>query len=212
MRKACAIITLIALFILGLAGNGIAGMDLGISIGDDGLKSFYLAIGDYYRVPEKEIVKVKKKKIPHDEIPVVFFIAKRAGVSVGTVIDLRIKGTAWMDISLRFGLGPDIFYVPVKKVGGPPYGNAYGHYKNKPRKHWKTIRLSDPDVVNLVNLKFISEHYGYPPEEVISMRSKGNSFVVISNEVKKKKGAQKEKSDKERDVSSVTKHKGKGKK
>jgi hypothetical protein len=187
MRKASFSIILITFICAVMTGSGRADMDLGISIGDDGLKSFYLAVGDYYRVPEKEVMVVKKKRVPHEEIPVVFFIAKRAHISVGAVIDLRLKGTPWMDISLRFGLTPDIYYVPVKKVGGPPYGKAYGHYKNKPRKQWKSIVLGDADVVNLVNLKFISEHYGYAPEEIISMRSKGKNFVLINSDVKKRK-------------------------
>lgn len=207
MRKGTLVFSTI-LFSLWIAGFAGASMDLGISLGEDGLKSFYLAVGDYYRVPERDVVFVKKRRIADEEIPVVFFIAKRAGVSVSTLIDLRIGGSTWMDISLRFGLGPDIYYVPVKKVGGPPYGNAYGHYKNKPRKKWKSISLTDADVVNLVNLKFISEHYGFAPEEVISMRSKGKSFVVISSEVRRQKNSKNVKSEKAGDKTSVRKAKG----
>jgi hypothetical protein len=89
-----------------------------------------------------------------------------------------------MDITLRFGLGPDIYYVPVQRVYGPPYGNAYGHYKHKKRKDWHTIRLADDEVVNLVNLRFISERYGHPPEEVMRMRSAGRSFAAINDELR----------------------------
>lgn len=208
MRKASYSIILVTFICAVMTGYGRADMDLGISIGDDGLRSFYLAVGDYYRVPEREVVLVKRKRVPHEEIPVVFFIANRAHVSVGAVIDLRLKGTSWMDISLRFGLGPDIFYVPVKKVGGPPYGKAYGYYKNKPRKQWKTIRLGDADVVNFVNLRFISEHYGFAPEEIISMRSKGKNFLTIHTEVKKRKNEKKGKSVTVKEASSGGKGKG----
>jgi hypothetical protein len=68
---------------------------------------------------------------------------------------------------------------------GPPYGKAYGHYRNKPRKKWNTIVLRDDDVVNLVNLKFVSEHYRRPPDEVIRLRSRGKHFVVINHDVRK---------------------------
>jgi hypothetical protein len=102
-------------------------------------------------------------------------------------MDLRLSGRSWMDITLHFGLGPDIYYIPVKEVYGPPYGRAYGHYKNKHRKDWRKIRLIDSEVVDLVNLRFMSEHYGRPPEDVMRMRSSGKSFIVINDEFRRGK-------------------------
>jgi hypothetical protein len=116
------------------------------------------------------------------------FIAKRAHVEPKFITDLRLWGNTWLDITLRFGLGPEIFYVPIGvMVIGPPYGKVYGYYKSKSRKEWKTIVLSDDDVINLSNLKLMSEHYGYPPEKIIKMRSGGKEFVSISDEIRKEK-------------------------
>ena len=61
--------------------------------------------------------------------------------------------------------------------------------KNKKKSKWAEIRLSDNDIVNFVNLKFISEKYGYTPEDVVKMRAKGDSFVAINGKVKKAKKA-----------------------
>lgn len=44
------VLTLMFLFPV---SNSEATVDLGISIGDEGLRGFYLAVGDYYRVPER---------------------------------------------------------------------------------------------------------------------------------------------------------------
>jgi hypothetical protein len=188
-------------------GNAIpqaeAGVDLGISIGEEGLRSFYLSVGDYYRVPEREVVVIRERGIPYEEMPVVLFLAGSAHVAPGVIVDLRLRGMSWMDITFQYGLSPEIYYVPLKTAPGPPYGNAYGHYKKWPRKEWKKVRLGDDDVVNLVNLKFASEHYGYSPEEVIKMRSGGRNFVEINEEIKKEKG---------RDRKENTKIKDKGKK
>jgi hypothetical protein len=210
MRILFIILTLIFLFI---GSNSEAGVDFGISIGDEGVKGFYLAVGDYYRVPQKEVIIIKERKIPDEEIPVVLFIASKVRVEPGIIIDLRLKGKSWLDITLHFGLSPEIFYVPVKEtvVIGPPYGKAYGYYKNKPKKEWKTIVLNDVDVVNLVNLRFISEHYGYAPEKVIKLRGEGKSFVVINDKVMKEKKVEKEKT-KEKVEGKKEKGKGKGKK
>jgi len=94
-----------------------------------------------------------------------------------------------MDISLRYGIGPDVYYVPVQNVYGAPYGRAYGYYQNRNRNEWNRIRLADDDVVNLVNLRFISERYGYAPEEVMRMRSSGRSFETIHDEARRSKGS-----------------------
>jgi hypothetical protein len=104
-----------------------------------------------------------------------------------------------MDITLRFGLSPEIYYVPVRvEVKGPPYGKAYGYYKNKPRKEWGKIVLKDADVINFVNLRFISEYHGYPPGEVIKMRSAGKNFVVVHDGIRKGKGKKEEVKEQEK--------------
>ena len=186
---------LISLLLLwGASHNNVsADVNIGIKADESGIKEFYFAIGDHYKAPEKEVVIVRKRGIPDDDLPVVFFLSKRAGVSPGVIIDLHFGGKSWMDITFHYGLTAEIYYVEVKKVKGPPYGKAYGHFKNKPKKDWKTIKLVDADIVNFVNLRFLSEHYGYSPDEIISMRSKGESFAKINAKVKKAKAAQKEK-------------------
>ena len=187
MRK--MILTLCALLLVALYWTPTVSADVsvGVSITDDGVKSFHLAIGDYYHVPEKEIFVVRERHIPDNELPVVFFLAARAKVAPGVIIDLRLKNKSWMEITRHFGLGADVYYVPVKQVSGPPYGKAYGHFKNKNKKDWGTIRLADADIVNFVNLRFVSEHYGYSPDEVIKMRAGGKTFVNINTELKKNK-------------------------
>ncbi len=165
-----------------------AGVDAGVSIEEEGLSGFLLAVGDYYRIPQWEVILIRERGIPPYEIPVVLFIAKRAHVEPKFITDLRLWGNTWLDITLRFGLGPEIFYVPIGvMVIGPPYGKVYGYYKSKSKKEWKTIVLSDDDVINLSNLKLMSEHYGYPPEKIIKMRSGGKEFVSISDEIRKEK-------------------------
>jgi hypothetical protein len=171
--------------------QGLADVDVGLSIGDDGLKGFYLAIGDYYHVPEKQIIIVRRQKVPEEEMPVVFFIARRADVSPEVIINMRLGGKSWWEISLHYGLRADAYYVPLKNDPGPPYGKAYGHYKHRNKKEWNKISLSDADIINFVNLRFISEHYGYSPDEVAKMRGAGKNFITISSEVKQKKSKSK---------------------
>jgi hypothetical protein len=148
---------------------------------------FHIAVANYYHVPEREVIVIRERRIPDDEIPVALFIARHAGVPWARVVDMRLRGDSWWDISVRLGVSPDVYYVPVAVVSGPPYGRALGHYKKKHRKEWRTIVLTDADVVNLVELRFLSEHYGIAPERIIELRSHNRDFVAIHSEVKGKK-------------------------
>ncbi|MFA6448998.1 MAG: hypothetical protein WCX65_06015 [bacterium] len=165
-----------------------AAVNAGLSINSGG-NSFYLSIGDYYSVPQSQVMVVKEQNIPDDEIPVVFYIARQAQVAPATIINLRLKGNSWLTISSRYGFGPEIFYVPINAnvVVGPPYGHAYGFYKNKPKKDWKYIKLQDADIINLVNLKFMSEHYKYPPATIMKMRQHNKKFYAINADIEKQR-------------------------
>lgn len=145
---------------------------------------FHVAVANYYQVPEREVIVIRERRIPDDEIPVALFIARHAGVPWTSVVDMRLRGTSWWDISVRLGVRPDVYYIPVAVAPGPPYGRALGHYKNKHRKQWSTIVLSDADVVNLVELRFLSEHYHVAPERIIELRGKDRDFVAINYEVR----------------------------
>lgn len=159
-------------------------MDVGGAYRNDG-SSFYFSLSEYYGVPERDVIYIHEQRIPDDEIPVVLFISQRARVSPSLIINLRLSGRSWMDISLHYGLGPDVYYIPVQGTYGPPYGHAYGHFHNRNRNEWHKIRLSDDDVVNMANLRFISEHHRLPPDEVMRMRSSGRNFVNIDNEARR---------------------------
>ena len=77
-----ALIILTGLAVIALAApKAQAGVDIGLSLDEGGIKGFYLAIGDHYEVKEKEVVFVREQKIPDDELPVVFFLSRHSGVA-----------------------------------------------------------------------------------------------------------------------------------
>ncbi len=165
-------------------------VDLGISVSDGRLQSFYLAIGDYYGVQPRQVVDIRQRyRCADDELPVVFFLATRARVESAAIISLRLKKMSWLNIAFYFRLTPDIFFVPLAPERiGPPYGNAYGYYrKYGPAGDWKKFVLTDREVVDLVNLRFMSEHHRMTPEAVIAMRGRERTFVVINDEIRKEK-------------------------
>jgi hypothetical protein len=147
---------------------------------------FHVAVANYYHVPQREVIVIRERRIPDDEIPVALFMARHAGVPSSRVVDMRLRGDSWWNISVRLGLAPEVYYVPVAVTPGPPYGRALGHYKKKHRKEWKTIVLTDADVVNLVELRFLSEHYHVAPERIIELRGHDRDFVAVHTEIRGK--------------------------
>ena len=192
MKK--VVIQIAVLFLISGATASAQNVSAGVSIGD-GHNSFYFAIGDYYHVPQSRIVYVREHNRIHDEeLPVVFFLASRAHVDPQVIIDLRMRRRmSWLDITFHYGLTPEIYYVPVTRVG-PPYGKAYGYYKRH-KKDYKKVVLADADVVNLVNLRFMSDYHGVAPELVMDRRGKGERFIAMNTSFREEKSERDNRND-----------------
>ncbi len=182
------LLSIAALVLVAMAASA-HGQDVnaGVSISDGQVKGFYVAIGKYFNMPQRAITVVREKRIPDEELPVVFFIARRANVRPAAVIELRNAGQSWMDITLHFGLSPEIYYVEYQGEPAPPYGHAYGYFRKHPRAEWRDIRFDDDDIVNLVNLRFMCDQYKLPPEEIMRWRGDHRSFVLVNDDAIKAK-------------------------
>jgi len=152
-----------------------AQVQAGAVFSGDGLRSFYFAVGNYYQVPERDVVVVQQQALPPDEIPVVFYVAQRARVAPAVVVDLRRRGESWADIAFHFRLDPDIYYFR----GGPPYGKAYGWKKHPPR---------DAEVIDAVNVHFLSDYHHVTPDAVWAERSGGRSYAAVAENFEARRG------------------------
>jgi hypothetical protein len=179
--KTTAMLAIAAAF-LGLNAGAWAGVDVDVHLVAPGpgpaplAAGFDADLGDYYHVPQDSIDVARRRHIPDEELPVVFFLARQGHVPPDLIIRRRLAGRSWMDITRSLHLSPGIFYMPMNPPHESAYWGPYGLFLRTPREHWGRIRLADPDIVNFVNLRFASEHYGYRPEEVISMRAQGRHF------------------------------------
>jgi len=165
-----------------------AGVNVNINLGSTESANFYRSIAHYNNVSEDDVYFIRKKGVADEELPVIFYLASLAGVSPALVADEYKPGNSLLDLTRTFGLNPEIYHYPIKsKVDGPPYGKAYGYYRNKPKKEWKNIKLSNTDIINLVNLRFISDSNGVDPEDVIKRRAGGKTFDLINDDIVKDK-------------------------
>lgn len=159
-----------------------AQMSAGFSFNSYGGNSFYFAVGQNYSIPQHQVVYIHELRIPDEELPVVFFIADEAGVSPEEVANLRLEGYTWMDITLYYDLSPSIYYVVLDGDPGLEYGRAYSYWR-RPRAQWNHIRFHDEDIVKMVNLRFVSNHYGVRPDEVVRLRSEQPNFIRVTQVV-----------------------------
>ena len=173
-----------------------AQVQAGAVISGEGLRSFYFAIGNYYQVPNREVVVVRERAVPPDEIPVVFFVARQAHVEPAVIVDLRRRGLSWSDVALHFRLDPDIYYFS----GGPPYGHAYGYWKKHPPR--------DVEVIDAVNVHFLSDYHRVSPDSVRADRSRGSSYAFVAQgfETKLRKGEEHRKGDRDEDENDGHRH------
>ena len=187
MNKSSKVVILAAVGFSALSAA--AQVQAGAVVSGEGLRSFYFAIGNYYQVPEREVVVVHERAIPPDEVPVVFFVARQAHVQPTAIVDLRRRGLSWSDIALHFRLDPDIYYFS----GGPPYGHAYGYWKKHPPR--------DAEVIDAVNVHFLSDYHRVSPEIVRADRSRGTSYAFVAQnfEIKAHKGEAHRKEDRDED-------------
>jgi hypothetical protein len=181
MKKTGLVLGLIAFLSAGFIGLASAQVGGRGNINSKGLDAFHSAIGDYFKVSTQQVQACEDSSIPTEEQPVVFFIAQRANVSPESVILLRSRGTSWMQIALHYNINPRVFYTQGDYTG-TTFENGSRAFRNK------RINLSDSDVVNFVNLKFTSEHYGREPKEIAKMRTGGTDFVSINQNLSKKQG------------------------
>lgn len=153
-----------------------ADFDVGISGSDRGITGFSLSIGDYYRVPAQEII-VIERSVPDVETSVIYYLARHSHRSPHYILDLRLRGLSWWDITLRLGLDPRTLYiVDSRRHLGPPYGH-YG------RNH----RLNDAEIIDLVNVRFLSSYHGISVDDVIDRRNRGQHYMYIDDDYRMKK-------------------------
>ncbi len=152
-----------------------ANFDVGISGSDRGINGFSISIGDYYHVPQQEVV-IIERSVPREEMSVVYYLSRKSHRDARYISNLRARGLSWWDITFRLGLDPrTIYVVDSRHHFGPPYGQAYGYSKHK--KH----HLRDAEIVELVNVRFLADYHRISPDEVINRRRAGERYMNIND-------------------------------
>jgi len=162
-------------------------VDMGATLPPGSPHEYYQAVGEYFQVSKRQVVVIVKRWPHFGDLPVALFIAAKAKVSVGLIVEARRLGKDWLDIARLHKLSAADFYLPVTAVVGQPFREVYGKFAAVGQEAWPQVALKDEDVVNLVNLRFLSEHYRCSPHVVMELRAAGQPYDAIEREVAKRK-------------------------
>lgn len=147
----------------------------GQGAGSAATEAYFGAVAEYFVLPRSEVAILSEWRLSAEEIPVVLFLARRAGVSPEAVVALRDAGRGWADLAGRYRLDAAQLHVPLPESA--PAGaleGAYQRFRSLPAGRWKEIALTDAEIVGLVNLRLLSETLRRTPQEILAAAVSGS--------------------------------------
>lgn len=141
---------------------------------------FFRAVATFFNLPANEVAILGDWELEADEIPVVLFVARRAGVSPEALVALRSAGQSWAQLTGQYRVNAPALYVPVRDdVPAGALEGAYQQFRGAPVSGWGDIKLTDPHIIGLVNIRVISQSLGLSVEEVLRETSSGLNYVAL---------------------------------
>jgi len=141
---------------------------------------YFHAVAAFFNLPASEVVILSEWDVDADEIPVILFVARRAGVSPEALVALREAGQGWAALTRRYRVGAAALHVPIRDDA--PAGrldDAYARFRTTPVGEWNSLTLSDHDIVGLVNVRVIAQELDLPAERVLAATSSTDSYVQL---------------------------------
>lgn len=159
-----------------IAGPASAGVDIDfgatVRIGDDA-DLFFAISSRYFEQDRTTVERYAVRYNDPDDLAVSLFICRHSGRSPEEVFRLFRRGLSWWDISIRLGIPADAWFVQVDRDPGPPYGKAYGYWKQHKRDRRQALVLSDIEIRDLVAARMIHEYYAVPVGTAMELRAAG---------------------------------------
>lgn len=167
--------------------------DQQVRVPDDAREAYFRAVAEFFAMPESEISILGEWRMPAEEIPVVLFLAHRAGVSPEALVALRRSGRSWSELAGRYRLDAAQFYVPIPdRASAGVLQPVYDRYRSVPTPSWSDVALSDREIVSLVNLRVLSQTLHLAPERVLAAAGGAESWVDVYDRLLRRPGSRQE--------------------
>ncbi len=188
---------LLGLFVFGPWGaSAHAGLDIDmgatLQINDD--TQVFLAVSSRYFERDREVIVLWRDRYDNpDDCTVAFFLARHSGKSPQQIFNMRREGLSWWEIGFSLGVPVDVWFVPVSRDPGPPYGNAYGHWRKHKRNPEHHMFLTDAEIRDLVSVRMVHEYYGVDASVAMEWRASGKDIQsLMAKEYRKRHGSYKQ--------------------
>jgi hypothetical protein len=158
-------------------------------IGNDG--NLFFSISSRYFDREPRVVNDWSRRFPNpDDLAVFLHICSQSHLAPDVVFGYRRQGLSWYDVGVRAHLPVDVWYVPVARDPGPPYGKAYGYRRKHQHDPRYAVRLTDREARDLVAVRMAHEYYGVPAETAMDWRRGGGDVrQMMTREYHQRHGA-----------------------
>lgn len=170
-----------------LAGDLFYDATLALNISDDA--RFFLNVTNrHFAMPEPQGVRILKScPRPESDYPVALLFARVSGRRADAIVALRQKGLPWSEVMVRLQIPADRLFAGLDRDPGPPYGNAWGHWKKGQRARGprETMAFDDATVADLARLQIASAALRVSPYTIVAERRNGVSverFVVVRSQ------------------------------
>lgn len=148
------------------------------------LDAWKLPVGDANRF-------AAEPRVTADDFMVAAFLCNRSGKSLQAVWELRRTGLPWSQVAVRLGVPWDVIVVQPGRDYGPPYGKAWGYWRNhghgKGHPQQQAFVLSDPEFVAMARVHTLCQATGRPPDEIIVGLQGGREYHAWCGEVYREK-------------------------
>jgi len=174
-------------------GAALAGVDVyfgaNAHVGDDA--SLFVSISSRYFGREPRVIEDWQRRYypDPDDLAVALFLSSNCDRDPEFFFSLRKQGVGWFEIANRCHVPVKVFFLSLESDPGPPYGNAYGHWRKYRRDHRHVMALSDDDIRHLVGARMIHEYYGVPLETAMTWRAGAHDVrSVMAREYRQRHG------------------------
>ena len=167
-------LVLMIVFLVVLAGQSVVGEEIHEA-------EYINAVADYYEVSLDAVQTAVDAGIPAEELPVLLFIADRSNATSAELTTSRIQGKTWQQIAAAQNVTAADFYVSYSdKIRSSVYRSIYAKFTGLKRNEFAQVQLSDDDIVNLSNLRFLYKHYNYSQRIIMNWAGEGKGFAQIN--------------------------------
>ena len=148
--------------------------------GTAAVAAYYQTVGGAFSVSSDEVGILADWGLRDEEIGVVLFVARRAGVSPDAVASLRRQGRSWSEILQVYGVWPGVLRIafPSETDLGPLEG-TYRTFEETPRAAWGQVDILDPVAIALVNIRVLSEQMRIPAAGVLDVWQRERDFILV---------------------------------